>query len=93
MQNPDTRPNPLNMAGASDKARFYLERAVPQLQEFEQKKIFTPVRLACRSPPPLPPASKKNSIADGASLGGDQNSREEEIRFRAQGPRPGFDAC
>jgi hypothetical protein len=32
------------MAGASDKARFYLERAVPQLQEFEQKKIFTKVR-------------------------------------------------
>lgn len=32
------------MAGASDKARFYLERAVPQLQEFEQKKIFSKVR-------------------------------------------------
>ncbi|KAI9745982.1 MAG: U3 snoRNP protein [Claussenomyces sp. TS43310] len=29
------------MSGASDKARFYLEKAVPQLQEFEQKKIFT----------------------------------------------------
>ncbi|RFU30840.1 hypothetical protein B7463_g5489, partial [Scytalidium lignicola] len=29
------------MSGASDKARFYLEQAVPQLQEFEQKKIFT----------------------------------------------------
>jgi hypothetical protein len=33
------------MAGASDKARFYLEQAVPQLQEFEQKKIFTKVRI------------------------------------------------
>lgn len=32
------------MSGASDKARFYLEQAVPQLQEFEQKKIFTKVR-------------------------------------------------
>jgi hypothetical protein len=31
------------MAGASDKARFYLEQAVPQLQEFEQKKIFSKV--------------------------------------------------
>jgi U3 small nucleolar RNA-associated protein 6 len=31
------------MSGASDKARFYLEQAVPQLQEFEQKKIFTKV--------------------------------------------------
>lgn len=31
------------MSGPSDKARFYLERAVPQLQEFERKKIFTSV--------------------------------------------------
>jgi hypothetical protein len=44
-------------------------------------------------PHPSSPASKTNSIADGAKLGGDQNSREEEIRFRAQGPRPGLDAC
>ncbi|PQE14399.1 hypothetical protein CJF30_00006995 [Rutstroemia sp. NJR-2017a BBW] len=29
------------MSGANDKARFYLEQSVPQLQEFEQKKIFT----------------------------------------------------
>jgi hypothetical protein len=53
------------MAGASDKARFYLERAVPQLQEFEQKKIFTPVRLACRSPPLFPSVQEEYSIADG----------------------------
>ncbi len=32
------------MSGASDKARFYLEQAIPQLQEFEQKEIFTKVR-------------------------------------------------
>jgi U3 small nucleolar RNA-associated protein 6 len=31
------------MAGASDKARFYLEQAVPQLQEFKEKKIFNEV--------------------------------------------------
>ena len=31
------------MSGASDKARFYLEQAVPQLREFEEKKIFTKV--------------------------------------------------
>jgi U3 small nucleolar RNA-associated protein 6 len=31
------------MAGASDKARFYLEQAVPQLQEFKEKKIFDDV--------------------------------------------------
>ncbi|OBT52460.1 hypothetical protein VE04_05989 [Pseudogymnoascus sp. 24MN13] len=29
------------MAGASDKVRFYMEQAVPQLREFEEKKIFT----------------------------------------------------
>ncbi|KAI0008259.1 U3 small nucleolar RNA-associated protein 6-domain-containing protein [Xylariaceae sp. FL0662B] len=30
------------MAGVPEKARFYLERAVPQLREFEAKSIFTP---------------------------------------------------
>ncbi|KAF4635127.1 hypothetical protein G7Y89_g2962 [Cudoniella acicularis] len=29
------------MSGPSDKARFYMEQAVPQLQEFKEKKIFT----------------------------------------------------
>ncbi|KXX77406.1 U3 small nucleolar RNA-associated protein 6 [Madurella mycetomatis] len=29
------------MAGVSDKARFYLERAAPQLREFEEKEIFS----------------------------------------------------
>ncbi|KAI9773425.1 MAG: U3 snoRNP protein [Geoglossum simile] len=29
------------MAGASDKARFYLEQSVPELRELERKKIFT----------------------------------------------------
>ncbi|OCL04866.1 hypothetical protein AOQ84DRAFT_300011 [Glonium stellatum] len=29
------------MAGASDKARFYLEQSIPELQELERKKIFT----------------------------------------------------
>ncbi|KAL8849487.1 MAG: hypothetical protein Q9221_005569 [Calogaya cf. arnoldii] len=29
------------MAGASDKARFYLEQSVPELQELVRKKIFT----------------------------------------------------
>jgi hypothetical protein len=40
----ETFPTSTEMAGASDKARFYLEQAVPQLHEFEQKKIFTKVR-------------------------------------------------
>lgn len=32
------------MAGASDKARFYLEQSIPELQELERKKVFTKVR-------------------------------------------------
>jgi len=32
------------MSGAADKARYYLEQAVPQLQEFKEKKIFSEVR-------------------------------------------------
>jgi hypothetical protein len=32
------------MAGVSDKARFYLERAAPELREFEEKGIFSKVR-------------------------------------------------
>lgn len=32
------------MSGPSDKARFYLEQAVPQLQEFKEMKIFDDVR-------------------------------------------------
>src|SRR3954454_5830774 len=32
------------MAGASDKARFYLEQSVPELKGYERKGIFTTVR-------------------------------------------------
>jgi U3 small nucleolar RNA-associated protein 6 len=31
------------MAGTSDKARFYLENSVSELNELERKKIFTRV--------------------------------------------------
>ena len=31
------------MAGASDKARFYLEQSVPDLHELVRKKIFSEV--------------------------------------------------
>lgn len=34
----------LNMAGVADKARFFLERSVPQLREWEEKSIFSKVR-------------------------------------------------
>jgi hypothetical protein len=31
------------MSIASEKARFYLEKSVPELKEFEEKKIFSKV--------------------------------------------------
>jgi hypothetical protein len=31
------------MAGASDKARFFLEQSIPELKEYERKKIFSSV--------------------------------------------------
>ncbi len=31
------------MAGASDKARFYLEQGVPELREWERREIFSKV--------------------------------------------------
>ncbi|KAI9763968.1 MAG: U3 snoRNP protein [Candelina submexicana] len=33
------------MSGASDKARFFLEQSVPELQELERKKIFTKAEI------------------------------------------------
>jgi hypothetical protein len=36
-----------NMAGTSDKARFYLENSVAELNELERKKVFTRV---CSTP-------------------------------------------
>jgi hypothetical protein len=43
------------MSGTSDKARFYLEQAVPQLQEFKEKEIFTTVRLPTSYAAPILP--------------------------------------
>ena len=39
------------MAGVADKARFFLEKTVPQLREWERKEIFNQVRGPC---PPNP---------------------------------------
>lgn len=33
------------MSAATDKARFFLEKSVPELKEYERKKIFTKVSL------------------------------------------------
>lgn len=34
------------MASVTDKARFYLEKSVPELKEYERKKIFSKVNRA-----------------------------------------------
>jgi U3 small nucleolar RNA-associated protein 6 len=34
------------MAAASDKARFFLEQSVPELKEYERKKIFSPEEIS-----------------------------------------------
>lgn len=31
------------MSAATDKARFFLEQSVPELKEYERKKLFTKV--------------------------------------------------
>lgn len=36
------------MSAATDKARFFLEKSVPELKEYERKKIFTKVCAAVR---------------------------------------------
>src|SRR4051812_12618705 len=73
------------MAGVSDKARFYLERAAPQLREFEEKEIFKPVSvlpLALECPPEL----------TTPQTGRDQKPGHEALRFRAHGPGPPHEA-
>lgn len=47
------------MAGVSDKARFHLERAAPELREFEEKEIFTKV---CPSHPLHSPPTTTTTI-------------------------------
>jgi hypothetical protein len=63
------------MSGVSDKARFYLEQAIPQLREFEEKKIFSPVR------PTFSSSSHTVRPRIDVSLGRDQNTSKEEVRF------------
>jgi hypothetical protein len=41
---PSTLHHSANMAGPSDKARFYLEQSATELNELERKKIFSRVR-------------------------------------------------
>jgi U3 small nucleolar RNA-associated protein 6 len=52
------------MSGASDKARFYLEQAVPQLQEFKEKNIFDDVSFMAGRAPMLHSWNSSGTIAD-----------------------------
>lgn len=47
------------MAAVAEKARFYLERAVPLLRELEEREIFTKVS-SVPAPPAQPPTSGPN---------------------------------
>lgn len=44
---------------AADKARYYLEQSIPELHDYEKKKIFTKVRP--RTTPPLPSRAAADS--------------------------------
>jgi hypothetical protein len=61
------------MAGVADKARFFLERSVPQLREWEEKSIFSKVR---ESSSKFPSASVANIQSRMKS---DQLSKSETI--------------
>lgn len=65
------------MSGVSEKARFYLERSVPQLREWEDKEIFSKVR-------PVHRLSRLPALT--YVPGGNPHHRQEAQRLRAQGP-------
>jgi hypothetical protein len=50
------------MAGVADKARFYLERAAPQLREFEEKQIFSKARPSLSPPNSRPSHPPRSSV-------------------------------
>jgi hypothetical protein len=51
------------MAGVADKARFYLERSVPQLREWEEKSIFSKVGMV-----PEKLFSRETAVSTGLTL-------------------------
>ena len=85
------------MSGPSDKARFYLEQAVPQLQEFKEKRIFSEVSLLRKIGAARLLGQKDyllditalatDSILVLTSTGRDSNVSQKAIRFRAPSSR------
>lgn len=73
------------MAGVSDKARFYLERAAPELREFEDKEIFSKVH-------PQPPPAHPKLTPPPPSPGRNPLPRHQALRPRTHHPLPGRQA-
>lgn len=70
-----------NMAGASDKARFYLEQSVPEMQDLIRRKIFTEVSIV---------ALKYFDRTAYPKIGRNPLDSQEAISFRAQTERTRF---
>jgi U3 small nucleolar RNA-associated protein 6 len=70
------------MAGASDKARFYLEQSIPELKEYERKKIFS---LVCS--PSLPQSRHTDQSQDEInSIARKRSDFEHKINARECAP-------
>lgn len=59
------------MAGASDKARFYLEQSVPELREWERREIFSKVSVP----------TSFTTVSMLISIGRDHSNRSEAVNI------------
>ena len=70
------------MSNTTDKARFFLEKSVPELKEFEKKKIFSKV---CISPRLISDRDQMNRITNEDVfvflIGGDHVDHQETVRL------------
>lgn len=70
------------MSNTTDKARFFLEKSVPELKEFEKKKIFSKVCVS-------PLSSSRDQMKQNDqrvcvfvfSIGGDHIDHQEAVRL------------
>lgn len=76
----------VTMAEASDKARFYLEKIVPELREYERKKIFSKVPTLKTSGRPGKTANPARSQEEISSIAKKRSDFEHKIN--ARGPQP-----
>jgi U3 small nucleolar RNA-associated protein 6 len=71
------------MAGASDKARFYLEQSIPELKEYERKKIFSSV---CAPTTTLTLEETNSSQDEIASIARKRSDFEHKLNARGAQP-------